>query len=439
MKQQNVNRGARNKLEDCVMYFKARSVYKQLFGKMREKYISLGHFGGTVHLNGLKQEEYQQLSGFFQKDFDGKADVVISAVAMEKALTNSKFAGLKWDDILQSYFQESFIGKKQQKQMEVSDREYFFREVLESVPVGDGHGWLQMVLETQSEGYLLLMKQYRENKDAFRIALTLFLKAIPCLPYMLTKDEEVNYKLLPVFAAETTGNPHFFDVGTLGEQLLIYFLKNNIVADGEKLLTTVAEKASLLYEAGLLKDDLSNHTLAYGIKGMDSLGKIHEGIEGFRVQKEPMVLTLKTISRLKQIEAQSGNRVYMVENPAVFSKLAEAWPDATVLCGNGQIRLATFVLLDLFEAETEFFYAGDFDPEGLMIAQKLKEKYGERVHLWNYNREFYEMYQSEVEISTKSLKKLDKIYMKELQEIKKAMKKQKKATYQEAMLIEYLR
>lgn len=439
MRQQNVNSVEINKLEDCVMYFRARSVYKQLFGKMREKYISLGHFGGTVHLYGLKQEECQQLSGFFRKDFEGKGDVAISAVAMENALANSKFAGLKWEDILQSYFQETFIGKKQQKQKEVLERECFFRELLEGIPVGAGRVWLEMVLETQGEGYLLLMKQYRENTDALRMSLTVFFKAIPCLPYLLAQGEGLSYKLLPVFAAETTGNPHFFDVGTLGEQLLICFLKSNIAADGENLLTTAEEKASLLYEAGLLKDDLSNNTLVYGLKGMDSSGKSHEGIEGFRVRKEPMVLTLKTISMLKQIRAQAGNCVYIVENPAIFSKLAESWPDATILCGNGQIRLATFVLIDLFEAETEFFYAGDFDPEGLLIAQKLKERYGERVHLWKYNKDFYETYQSEVEISAKSLKKLGKIYMEELQEIKEAMRKQKKATYQEAMLIEYLR
>lgn len=439
MRQQNVNGVDINKLEDCVMYFRARSVYKQLFGKMREKYISLGHFGGTVHLYGLNQEEFQQLSGFFRKDFEGKGDVVISAVAMENALANSKFAGLKWEDILQSYFQETFIGKKQQKQKEVLERECFFRKLLESIPVGAGRVWLEMVLETQGEGYFLLMKQYRENADALRVSLTLFLKAIPCLPYLLAKGEELSYKLLPVFAAETTGNPHFFDAGTVGEQLLICFLKSNIAADEENLLTTAEEKARLLYEAGLLKDDLSNNTLAYGLKGLDSLGQIHEGIEGFRMRKEPMVLTLKTISRLKQIRAQAGKLVYIVENPAIFSKLVELWPDATILCGNGQIRLATFVLLDLFETETKFFYAGDFDPEGLMIAQKLKERYGERVHLWKYNRDFYEIYQSEVEISEKSLKKLGKIYMEELQEIKEAMRRQKRATYQEAMLIEYLR
>ncbi len=439
MIQQDINEPERARLEECVTYFKERSIYSQLFEKMREKYISLGHFGGTVHLQGLRHEEYQQLSGFFRKDFEGKSDIAISAVAMEKALANSKFAGLSWENILQSYFHEEFVGKKQQRVNELLERECFFQELIKNTSVNVGTQWLEKALETQKEGYHLLMKQYREKRDALRIELLLFLKAVSLLPYLGEAREQPTYKLLPVFAAETTGNPHFFDSGTLGEQLLICFLKSQISGYAEKQFVTIEEKANLLYEAGLLKDDLSNNTLVYGIGGIDSAGEVHEGIEGFRKRCEPMLLTLKSISGLKQAKAQGEKKVYIVENPAIFSKLVEVWTDITVLCGNGQIRLSTFVLLDLFEPDTEFFYAGDFDPEGLVIAQRLKERYGERLHLWKYRKEFYERYRSEVEISAKSLKKLDRIYLEELQEIKNVMLKQKKATYQEAMLGEYLK
>ena len=43
---------------------------------------------------------------------------------------------------------------------------------------------------------------------------------------------------------------------------------------------------------------------------------------------------------------------------------------------NGQPRLSSLLLLDLFaKAKMEVWYAGDFDPEGLLIAQKLKQYY----------------------------------------------------------------
>ena len=130
--------------------------------------------------------------------------------------------------------------------------------------------------------------------------------------------------------------------------------------------------------------------------------------------------------------------VYIVENPAVFSVLIGEWRDDTIICGNGQIRLATLTLLDLFDDKTTFYYAGDFDPEGLQIAQRLKERYQERLQFWNYHKEYYEKYKSGVEITERSLRKLDKIYLKELQEMKSVLLKEKKAVYQEAMLREYL-
>lgn len=159
---------------------------------------------------------------------------------------------------------------------------------------------------------------------------------------------------------------------------------------------------------------------------------------GYLEQREPLHLTLMTLGKLAQVSPRSGKRIYMVENPAVFAVLAKAWPDAAVICGNGQIRLATLVLLDLFGADMEFWYAGDYDPEGLLIAQRLKERYGERLRFWKYRREFYEKYRSDVQISDKSLKKLDRVYQKELQEIRQAMEQYGKAAYQEAMLGEYL-
>lgn len=60
----------------------------------------------------------------------------------------------------------------------------------------------------------------------------------------------------------------------------------------------------------------------------------------------------------------------------------------------------------LYQEEHEFYYAGDFDPEGLLIAQRLK--------------------------------KLERVRFSELQEIKELMLREKKAAYQEAMMGEYL-
>lgn len=426
------------KLEECVQYFKQRKVYDKLFLKMRDKYRSLGHFGGTVQLSGLDQEECRQLGGFLQKDYVGKKTVSISAAAMEKALENSRFAGLEWEDILQSYFQEEMVGKKEQRLQENTRRELFFTGITAADPTNPGALWLAEALQKKGEGYRLLMEQYRKQPGKLEENLSLLMAAIPRLPFLSAEGGELSYELLAVFAARTTGNPHFFDAGTLGEQLLVAFLKERLSNSIGLTDFRAEEKAELFWEAGLLRDELSNNMLVYGVGGVGKDGRLHEGIMGFLKQREPLQLTLMTIRRLARIWPQKGKSVYIVENPAVFAKLAEAWPEAAILCGNGQIRLAALALLDLFDEEISLFYAGDYDPEGLLIAQKLKERYGARLQLWRYRREFYEKYRSDVEISPKSLKQLDHIYLQELQDIRQAMLRQKKVAYQEAMLEEYL-
>ena len=71
-------------LEECMLYFKARPVYKKLFLKMRDKYAGLGHFGGTAMLTSLSREEKSQLGGFFQRDYTSNKTITISADLMKK-------------------------------------------------------------------------------------------------------------------------------------------------------------------------------------------------------------------------------------------------------------------------------------------------------------------------------------------------------------------
>ena len=137
------------KLQECTQYFKERKVYRKLFCKVREKYGSLGHFGGTVSLSGLNQEERQQLGGFFQKDFMEQKTITISIAAMEKALKNSRFGGLKWEDILRAYFQEELVAKKEQKRKENLQRKHFFDEMIAEIPVNQGTVWLENILMSQ--------------------------------------------------------------------------------------------------------------------------------------------------------------------------------------------------------------------------------------------------------------------------------------------------
>lgn len=419
------------KLNECLDYFRQRSVYEKLFQKFKEKYASLGHMGGKAVLSGLTLAEKQDLSGFLQKDYTENKTVTVSAGLLEKCLAESRFSGISAEMLLEAYFGEKLTVKKEEKEKEEKKRKDFFAGLLdgkEEDPVGM---WLKEVLENHGNGYEILMQQYRENPEGLRDILKNIMKAYQQICVIRKKQ------LLAVFAAQVTGNPHYFDAGKTAERLLILFLKYQFKSSFSDEMSSAEEKSCLLYQAGILKDDLSNETLAYGLHAWKQEGCIHEGIEGFLKEKEPVRLTLRTLGELGKVTAQQ-REVYVVENPAVFSILISRNPSCAAVCINGQPRLASFLLLDFLKETNQFLYAGDFDPEGLLIAQRLKERYGDALHLWKYEAEWYKKYLSGVRLSGSRIKKLDHIYRPELLEIKKWMQKEQKAAYQEAMIEIYL-
>lgn len=420
-------------MEECLTYFKERPVYQKLFLKMREKYKGLGHFGGTVCLAGLDREEKNQLSGFFQKDYTSNKMVTISAKMMERCLMDSKFSEFTWEMILEAYFQESMKGRKEIERQRTEKRELYFSERLIQFSEYAGIAWLESVLAEQKEGYLLLMQLYKEDPENLTDLLDHVMRGVQELKSLQDQGKK---EFLAVFSAKITGDPHYFDEGKQGEKLLFAYIKNYASDIEQEIMSRVEYKNKLYYEAGILKDDVSNDVLAYGIHGWKTDGTLHEGIEGFHKNREPVKLTLQTIGNIQKVCGQ-GRRVHIVENPTVFSVLASKHPEWTIVCGNGQLRLAVLILLDKFVQDSIFLYAGDFDPEGLLIAQRLKIRYKNRLILWNYHVSWYEKYLSEVELSENRIKKLEHIRIEELLQIKEAMRLKRKAAYQETMLGEF--
>lgn len=418
-----------NDKKECRVYFQKRSVYKKLFAKIQEKYAGIGHFGGTFLLNDLTKEEKEQLGGFLQKDFSGQKNVRVTAKQMEKALQNSRFCDFTWKEILELCLEKPLLIKKEEKQKEEQQREAWFQNIQLRLKNPDFQSWIFEVLQNKKESYLFLLQQYKENKKE----LEEFLQKTDQAAERLAASEK--RELLAVFAAQVTGNPHYFDEGEPAEKCLSSYLKWKLKKERRTGLSNAEYKNRIYFEAGILKDELSNDVLTYGLHAWKENGEIHSGIEGFFKCKEPLKLTLKTLGGLGKITGEA--EIYMVENPAVFSRLVEKYPDRTILCGNGQPKFSVFVLLDKLVPSSTIYYAGDFDPEGLQIAQNLKKRYTEHFILWKYEAEYYQKYKSEVQLDDRRIRKLDKIDLPELQEIKEAMRREKYAAYQEAMIEEH--
>ena len=427
------------KLKACTGYFSSRSVYRKLFAGFRKKYESLGRFGGSVTLMDVTAEEREQLGGFLQRDYAAKERITVSAGLMEKALASSRFAGLSWEEILEAYFGETLTVKKELIREAKEEQNRFFEEVLAHCPQGAGREWLGSVLREQSGGWQLITRLYAESPGKLMEILRNVTDAIDQLP-AFDSESGGTAELLAVFAAKVTGNPHSFDEGTAQEKLLMIFLESHFGEKDTDMLSPSEYRTKLLGRAGILRDELSNDVLVYGIRAWKRNGMLHEGIEGFLKNREPVKLSLRTIMDLSDVRGQGTdqkNPVYVMENPAVFAVFTESHPKCAAICGGGQIRLAVMMLMDALRYSSVFYYSGDYDPEGLQIAQRLKQRYGDGLRLWNYSEKLYEKYLSPVVLTDARLKKLENIYLKELESLKDAMLRRIRAAYQEAMIEVY--
>ena len=425
-----------SEINEAVEYFKKKPVYEKLFNEFKKKYESHGKIGGIAVLTGLSTGDKEDVSGFLMKDFTSEEEVRVSAKLFEKALLKSRFSSLTTLDIITHYFGIKLRTNKEKSEENEGKRAEYLAELTGYTDKAYIKEWLTGVFCTGADGAVVIARSYNADKKELKIILQKLIKAIPMLPYFQGGKKK---ELLAVFAAQAAGNPHFFDDNTLAGNLLTAFLRDYFRFGYEDDLSEAENRSNVLFKAGLIKDTLSNDVIAYGIRGRCVDGSLHQGMEGFLHQKEPVKLSLLTLANLEETFTNSiDRRVYIVENPAVFSILTSRFPEKSFICSYGQIRRAVFMLLDLFDKNTVFSYAGDFDPEGLLIAERLKKRYGDRLAFWKYEPELYIKYMSEEKLTNQRIKKLDGVRDNTLLKIAEFMREEGRAAYQESMLEEYV-
>lgn len=427
--------------EECAGYFREFPVFDKLLKGFREKYVSYGSFSGSVVLRGLKEEDREALEGFFQKSFHGQKSVTISAARFKKALADSRFSQTEPKDILESYFQEEMTGRRELREKEKKDWEQILHEEMDSCGTIRGKEWIEELKETRGEGRNYLWKRYQESgKDTeeLRRILRLGVKILDNLPY---RKGQVEY--LAVFAAMLTGNPHAFDDGTKDGQLLSLVIgwETGRRQEGEEreVLFPALKKQRKYLSVGILRDDISNSVMLCGVRAWRKDGILHEGMAGFFKEGEMLQVPLAALARWERVTCPE-NELYIVENPSVYAMLCRKWRGSRAcMCMNGQPRLSAVLLLDLLrESRVKIYYAGDFDPEGLLIAQKVKQYYKGEFSFWHMSARDYQDAGSGEEISARRLKILERIQDKELLETAREIQKRKKAGYQENIWVRYL-
>lgn len=196
--------------------------------------------------------------------------------------------------------------------------------------------------------------------------------------------------------------------------------------------STAEEKMELLYRYHLLRDDVQNFATVYGI--------VPQGTSDTYFQRAaaafaPLNLPLREIVRTAIFAPVAGSDIYIVENSGVFSSLLDALTAARhcvpLLCLHGQPKLASWALLDRLAASgARLHYSGDYDPEGLAIAEKILRRYPD-ARPWHYEAADYAPRPS-VRLTDARRKQLADITLPELQPAVAAIRDQGYAYYQES-------
>lgn len=411
--------------EEAISYFKGRAGFSRLFLKFADRIESLGGVGGTATLANLTEQEKVVLRNWFQKDYATKKSAQISLKKFEDKFHDTKFEGASLFDVVEGVIGRKLVFKKDKQYESETLKKRFFEELRDKYSTTYTSILTASILAKDSltSGFTAAY-----NRNEFN-GIEKIYKALSMLPL----DKPLR---LPLFAEQVTGNPHALD----NDSKLISALQliKAELHGGEIQKSLNAEYINqLLFEFGIMKDDISNYVSLYGFIGERNEQKLGSWQESFKegsVRNEP----LREIVKLDKIyPIKKGSPVFVLENSGVFSSVIdeiEGLP-VSVICTHGQIKLAAFqVIKKLVEQGCQIYYSGDFDPEGISIACSLARRYPKNVHYWRYSVEDYLNSLSEVELDPSRLQKLNNIQEERLSLLLKQILATRKAAYQEKQM-----
>lgn len=426
----------RNSLE-CANYFKSQKVYENCFLRLREKWKSYGRAAGSIVLDGASEEECRAIGGIVGKTFlDGS--IRFSFSEFEKGLQRTRYAPVDMREVLEYYFGETLSTNQEQRKEKQQKKENFFEQLCQFFKTSMGqdavaYRWMRDAAETGKYGYQLLLREYGKNEARAESLAKTIGSALMALE---TEDEAAFGRPLAVFAAEISDNPHFLDRGTTAGQL---FVSAVCYCRGKELPKSAHQWREILLDVGIVPDNVSSIVHAYGLRLETDRG-FHPAYDAFCALHEPYVITLENLKRVTKV-AVCGTSVYVVENEMVFSYLAEhaKSSDVTLLCTSGQLRTAALELIPLIiKSGAAIYYSGDMDPEGIDIADRLWQKYGDDIHIWRMSPEDYAQSVSQERISDARLAKMEHVKNAVLRETVRCVKEQGRAAYQENVLDELM-
>lgn len=420
-------------MKKALELINSNKVYKKIFNEVYKKYKIYGKITGSFTLKATCKEEIEVLFNFDSRVItDGKAKIKSRTV---EELFNRKLENSTFQQLLVKVIGEELKTNKEVKIKEKDDEILFYEKIVKISKNGVGKKWFMHVLQERSYGYNVINRRYNQDKSSDKLeelksSLVLIINALNELPCLNNE-----YENIAVFAAIHTKDSHFFDNNFFTGRL---FIKALSFTFNKSEPTDINELNELYYEAGIIKDEISNHTTIYGLSGFDKDNKAIASINSFNNWKEPLQISVSNLLKIDYLKA-INNTVFIFENPAVFHKiLKKVEGNISLICTSGQLNLSSYMILNKIKDLESIYYAGDFDPEGLLIAYKLKERYNDKLKFLCYSKENYLRCISNNIIDNARMKKLNKINCVDLEEIINKLNVNRRAAYQELLINDYI-
>jgi uncharacterized protein (TIGR02679 family) len=415
-----------------VQIFREEPGFIRLFTLFKEKYRSLGRVGGSVSIHDFSTKELESIASFLgQSPTILKEKGKVSLFAFQEELRQTSFSSYSFIQLLEEVLQESILTKQEENSLVQEKKQDFFRLLNTHVPEGS---WWWEWIQSKAPDTRWIWTLYKQNQGVLLEKLITVFQAFQSLSSIK------GYERLPLFAQRTTGNPHFFDVDQIAGKLLVHCLSVDQVQKGlrtDGTPKTTEELNELFGQYGLMRDDLWSFVTCRGFLAEDEQG-LHPVWKAAVETDTVLNVPIKELIKLKKICPANGEKVWIVENSSVCSTIVDEIPFAPVICTHGQFRTASWVLFDLLtQSGCRLFYSGDFDPEGIGMAYRLKQRYPNYVTFWRMDSCSYEKSESEEDISSR-IARIEAISLRELDGVIDAMRQRRKAGYQEALITELI-
>jgi len=368
-------------LTPIIQHLKNDSGFERLMSGMLDLYNRYGRCFSAVRLPRPTLEEETALSVFFKRDYYDQALIRIGLAEFERQLQKLfQFDG-GLDEILSAYFGQPVSSHNEPINDSPRYKDAFTRairdDLLPRFEDTSAAAWLREMLAHMRRTYRQWADQFPHDSKGILSMLASVCEVLNVLP----KGQLVR---LSDFASLHLNDARALDFHSPLGPLFIRALAFRF----ETAVPTAPEDSVRLYlQAGLLSDGVISQVTLRGIKTDDAACNFYDQLG------EAHVLTLENLCRLTSAQAY-GDKVFIVENPLVFSALCERLSgyDYTLICASDGLNPALEKLLSLCaESGAMLYYSGNMDYKGLTMADKVYLRFGKAFIPWRYNRADYEL------------------------------------------------